>query len=324
MATLSVSIPESPGKRRALGAISTNTPTKLRESPAKAKFVAALVEAAPAPPLAAVFEAEPEAESRASPEAVAAPTAVVESAASSDAPPVSDEALDAEVAAITFIADTHEAALDARRKEFAVFRDIASLEAEAATGETSEDDADDAADALDFSPNADALLDEIEAELDGGAGGEAAAPATEGAKAAGRGPTAADAAVKAEAASSPDSSMSIEALTEQFQTTLGEVEDERDEIYTAYQQKVDECTNLHEDVEAWSQRYDEILNEGRQLHAQFTARGERIKLMEREKLEDKARMEVRNSGAIPAQFGAIPPQFGAILARLRRNCAQFF
>ena len=88
------------------------------------------------------------------------------------------------------------------------------------------------------------------------------------------------AAVKAEAASSPDSSMSIEALTEQFQTTLGEVEDERDEIYTAYQQKVDECTNLHEDVEAWSQRYDEILNEGRQLHAQFTARGERIKLMD--------------------------------------------
>ena len=111
--------------------------------------------------------------------------------------------------------------------------------------------------------------------------------------------------------------MSIEALTEQFQTTLGEVEDERDEIYTAYQQKVDECTNLHEDVEAWSRRYDEILNEGRQLHAQFTARGERIKLMEREKLEDKARMEVRNSGAIPAQFrrnsGAIPG-----------NCAQFF
>ena len=104
--------------------------------------------------------------------------------------------------------------------------------------------------------------------------------------------------------------MSIEALTEQFQTTLGEVEDERDEIYTAYQQKVDECTNLHEDVEAWSQRYDEILNEGRQLHAQFTARGERIKLMEREKLEDKARMEAmekENSGAPPrnsAQFGA--------------------
>ena len=280
MATLSVSIPESPGKRRALGAISTNTPTKLRESPAKAKFVAALVEAAPAPPLAAVFEAEPEAESRASPEAVAAPTAVVESAASSEAPPVSDEALDAEVAAITFIADTHEAALDARRKEFSVFRDIASLEAESATGETSEDDAEDAADALDFSPNADALLDEIEAELDGGAVGEAAPPAVE-----------APVATKAEAASSPDSSMSIEALTEQFQTTLGEVEDERDEIYTAYQQKVDECTNLHEDVEAWSQRYDEILNEGRQLHAQFTARGERIKLMEREKLEDKARME---------------------------------
>ena len=306
MATLSVSIPDSPGKRRALGAISTNTPTKLRESPAKAKFVAALVEAAPAPPLAAVFEAEPEAESRASPEAVAAPTAVVESAASSDAPPVSDEALDAEVAAITFIADTHEAALDARRKEFAVFRDIASLEAESATGETSEDDAEDAADALDFSPNADALLDEIEAELDGGAGGEAAPAAVE-----------APVATKAEAASSPDSSMSIEALTEQFQTTLGEVEDERDEIYTAYQQKVDECTNLHEDVEAWSQRYDEILNEGRQLHAQFTARGERIKLMEREKLEDKARMEVRNSGAVPAQFGAIR-------ARLRRNSAQFF
>ena len=234
MATLSVSIPESPGKRRALGAISTNTPTKLRESPAKAKFVAALVEAAPAPPLAAVFEAEPEAESRASPEAVAAPTAVVESAASSEAPPVSDEALDAEVAAITFIADTHEAALDARRKEFAVFRDIASLEAESATGETAEDDVDDESDALDFSPNADALLDEIEAELDGGAGGEAAPPAME-----------APVATKAEAASSPDSSMSIEALTEQFQTTLGEVEDERDEIYTAYQQKVDECTNLH-------------------------------------------------------------------------------
>ena len=120
-------------------------------------------------------------------------------------------------------------------------------------------------------------------------------------------------ATKAEAASSPDSSMSIEALTEQFQTTLGEVEDERDEIYTAYQQKVDECTNLHEDVEAWSQRYDEILNEGRQLHAQFTARGERIKLMEREKLEDKARMEVRNS----AQFCAIPAQFW-------RDCGEFF
>ena len=293
--SLVVSIPESPGKRRALGAISTNTPTKLRESPAKAKFVAALVEAAPAPPLAAVFEAEPEAESRASPEAVAAPTAVVESAASSEAPPVSDEALDAEVAAITFIADTHEAALDARRKEFAVFRDIASLEAESATGETAEDDAEDAADALDFSPNADALLDEIEAELDGGAGGEAAPPAVEAAEAAVKTFEAAfeacEAAVKAEASSSPDSSMSIEALTEQFQTTLGEVEDERDEIYTAYQQKVDECTNLHEDVEAWSQRYDEILNEGRQLHAQFTARGERIKLMEREKLEDKARME---------------------------------
>ena len=56
MEALRVSVPESP-KRRALGAISTNTPTKLRESPAKAKFVAALVEAAPAPPLAAVFGA---------------------------------------------------------------------------------------------------------------------------------------------------------------------------------------------------------------------------------------------------------------------------
>ena len=299
MATLSVSIPESPGKRRALGAISTNTPTKLRESPAKAKFVAALVEAAPAPPLAAVFEAEPEAESRASPEAVAAPTAVVESAASSGAPPVSDEALDAEVAAITFIADTHEAALDARRKEFAVFRDIASLEAESATGETAEDDAEDAADALDFSPNAARCSTRSRPS-------STAAPAARRRRRRWR----RRAPRKAEAASSPDSSMSIEALTEQFQTTLGEVEDERDEIYTAYQQKVDECTNLHEDVEAWSQRYDEILNEGRQLHAQFTARGERIKLMEREKLEDKARMEVRNSGAIPAQF--------------RRNSAQFF